>query len=113
MGIHTSSKRIAKFLLSLNQGGWSTRAKGGRSDLIILSGSKNVSLFSLAFVLLSSLLENGECYKVSGRQSNGVLEHLSSSIGLFSNVVESAIRNFFCWQASIHVTIQAAAAVAV
>ena len=43
--------------------------------------------FLLTFVLLSSLLENGELHKVSGGQSNEVLEHLSF-IRSFSDRIE-------------------------
>ena len=52
---------------------------------------ENFSPFLLALVLLSSLLENGEFHKVSGRQSDAVLEHLLSFIGSFYDVVESVI----------------------
>ena len=38
---------------------------------------KQISQFLLTCVLLSSLLENVEFDKVSGRQSNEVSEHLS------------------------------------
>ena len=64
--------------------------KGGRSALIILSCNKKFSQFLLPFVLLSSLLENGEFHKVRDRQSSAVLEHLSF-IGPFADVVEIAI----------------------
>ena len=55
---------------------------------------KNFSQLLLTFVLLSSLLENGEFHTVSGRQSNEVSEHLLSVIGSFSDVLESVILHF-------------------
>ena len=75
---------------------------------------------SFSFVLLSSLSENGECYKVSRRQSNEDSEHILSFIGSFSDVVESVILQFFLLASlrppfspvDIYITIEVAVAVA-
>ena len=75
------------------------REQGRRTPLIILSSNEHFSQFLLPFVLLSSLLENGESHEVSGRQSNAVLDHLSF-IASFSDVAESVILYPFSWQAS-------------
>ena len=65
--------------------------KGVEVSLLCFLVINNFSQFLLTFVLLSSLLENGELYKVSGREPDEVLDYLLSFIGSFSDVVESII----------------------
>ena len=64
---------------------------GAEVPLLFSLVIKDFSYFLFTFALLSSLLKHCEFYKVSGRQSNEVLEHLLSFIGSFSDVVESVI----------------------
>ena len=64
--------------------------KGAKAPLLPCVVMKNFSKFLHTFVLLSSLLENGKFHKVSGRQSNEVLEHIYFIVS-FSDVVESVI----------------------
>ena len=58
---------------------WKKGARGAEVPLLFCLVIKIFSQFLFTFVLLSSLLENDELLKVSGRQSNEVLEHLPSA----------------------------------
>ena len=67
------------------------RGKGGKVASLCCLVIEVFSQFPLSFVLLSSLLENGEFHKVSDRQSNEVLEHLLYFIRSSSDDVENTL----------------------
>ena len=73
---------------------WKNGGKGGKSALIILSTDRKLFTISSYICTLSSFLKNSECHKVSGRQSYEFSEHLLSSIGSFSAVLERNSINF-------------------
>ena len=66
---------------------WKKGATGAEVSSLSFLVTKEFSQFLLTFVLLSSLIENSEFRKVSGRKSNEVLEHLLSFIRSFYDVV--------------------------